>query len=227
MALASLAERARCVWLPFPLLTRALQTILLASAFPPLKDEKPSSAGASSGAAADVSTGGAQVDATSQTNTSTTNLGYAAALLKKAAKVAEEAKVEAVGAVAAGPAESGAVAASERVAEEGEEKTEEKKKKGPEPKSFEIQNPSRITKAQKCFVSVVPGRYHPILPKAVSGIIMLSDKTPDDKDEEVVEVKAPSVEEPEAPMPEPFVWSPELVIIAEAAAVAEAAPASS
>jgi len=128
MALASLAERARCVWLPFPLLTRALQTILLASAFPPLKDEKPSSAGASSGAAADVSTGGAQVDATSQTNTSTTNLGYAAALLKKAAKVAEEAKVEAVGAVAAGPAESGAVAASERVAEEGEEKTEEKKK---------------------------------------------------------------------------------------------------
>ena len=89
------------------------------------------------------------------------------------------------------------------------EGAEKKKKKGPEPKSFDLNNPSRMTKAQVSHCFVKPGRYHPVLPGAKTGIIVLSDTTPSEEDDEVEEVKVPSVEEEEAKMPEPFIWRPE------------------
>jgi len=99
---------------------------------------------------------------------------------------------------------------------EGEEEKKEgvgdaeKKKKGPEPKSFEVSNPSRMTKAQAKVCSAKPGQRYSQLLKVgdVGGIVMLTDSTPSEEDEEVEVVKAPSVEEDEAPMPEPFIWRP-------------------
>ena len=94
--------------------------------------------------------------------------------------------------------------------EEGGEKEEKKKKKGPEPKSFEMSNPSRMTKAQAKVCSSQSGqRYSQLLKGSVTGIVMLTDSTPAEEDEEVEVVKAPSVEEDEASMPEPFIWRPE------------------
>jgi len=91
---------------------------------------------------------------------------------------------------------------------EGEKKVE-KKKKGPEPKSFELANPSRQTKSQVKLCVPKPGRYHPVLTGAKSGIIVLTDSTPDEEDEDVEKVTVPSVEEEEAKMPEPFIWRPD------------------
>ncbi|GMI08303.1 hypothetical protein TrVE_jg10477 [Triparma verrucosa] len=97
----------------------------------------------------------------------------------------------------------------EKEGEEDSEAAKKKKKKGPEPKSFELNNPSRMTKSQVRVCEPKPGRYHPVLAGAKSGIILLTDTTPTEEDDEVEKVTVPSVEEEEAKMPEPFVWRPE------------------
>jgi hypothetical protein len=71
-----------------------------------------------------------------------------------------------------------------------------------------MENPSRMTKAQRKFCAAVEGRYRPVLAGATSGIIMLTDSTPGEEDDEIVVPKVPSVEDEEAPMPEEFVWHP-------------------
>ena len=91
-----------------------------------------------------------------------------------------------------------------------EEKKPAKKKKEPEPTSFRISNPSRITKAQADACSFdLNQRYRPILPdEKACGVIMLTDSTPGE-DEELGAVKAPSEEvDGEANAPEPFEWAP-------------------
>jgi 26S proteasome regulatory subunit N2 len=91
-----------------------------------------------------------------------------------------------------------------------EDKTEEKpkKKREPEPTSFRISNPSRVTKAQANVCTFdLDQRYRPIRPEETpSGVIMLTDSTPGE-DEELGVVKTPAQEE-EADPPEPFEWTP-------------------
>ena len=104
-----------------------------------------------------------------------------------------------------------AAAAAAAAESSGQDVAGEKKKvkKVPEPKSFELSNPSRMTKAQvSCCVTNAGQRYSPILPGSVNGIIVLTDATPALEDDEVELVKAPTVEEGTAPMPESFIWRP-------------------
>mmetsp|Transcript_27792 Transcript_27792/g.60466 ORF Transcript_27792/g.60466 Transcript_27792/m.60466 type:complete len:1221 (+) Transcript_27792:257-3919(+) len=92
--------------------------------------------------------------------------------------------------------------------EDGGKKT--KKKREPEPTSFRISNPSRITKAQSELCAFdLNQRYRPILPEEkVCGVIMLTDSTPGEE-EDLGAVKPPSMEvEGEADPPEPFEWAP-------------------
>ena len=91
----------------------------------------------------------------------------------------------------------------------GEDK-KAKKKREPEPTSFRLSNPCRITKAQAEFCQFdLNQRYRPIIPNEKPfGVIMLTDETPDEE-EDLGTVKAPSVEsEDEADAPEPFEWTP-------------------
>jgi 26S proteasome regulatory subunit N2 len=94
-----------------------------------------------------------------------------------------------------------------------------KKKKEPEPTSFEISNPARVTKIQsKYCVFDMMQRYHPIRVDETpqSGVIMLTDTKPpqtleeeDDDEDNLGSLRVPSLEpEGELPPPEPFVWSP-------------------
>lgn len=99
--------------------------------------------------------------------------------------------------------------------EEGEKKEEEEKKKRkrePEPTSFQISNPSRITHAQAEYcVFTDDQRYRPILSTTKPmGVIILTDTTPNSEEEEDFgAVLAPSMEpEGELPPPEPFEWTP-------------------
>ena len=85
-----------------------------------------------------------------------------------------------------------------------------KKKRDPEPSSFRVKNPSRITNAQSAFCEFdMDQRYRPIRPEEKPyGVIILTDSTPGEK-EELGAVKTPSLEpEGELPTPEPFEWSP-------------------
>lgn len=101
----------------------------------------------------------------------------------------------------------------EKEAEE-EKKDEEKmkKKREPEPTSFKVSNPSRVTHTQsKVCVFTDDQRYRPILPTTKPmGVIMLTDTTPDaEEEEDFGAVLAPSMEpEGELPPPEPFEWTP-------------------
>ena len=63
-------------------------------------------------------------------------------------------------------------------------------KKGPEPLSFELQNPSRITPEQENFVSFnLEQRYVPVNPRSKpAGIVVLVDRTRDEP-EDVVQVR--------------------------------------
>jgi 26S proteasome regulatory subunit N2 len=74
---------------------------------------------------------------------------------------------------------------------DGEAKAAPKKKKGPEPTSFRLANPSRVTPEQEKFVSFdLHQRYVPVNPDAKpAGIVMLVDRTPDEP-EEVVQVRS-------------------------------------
>ena len=97
------------------------------------------------------------------------------------------------------------------------EATTKKTKKVPEPLFFNVPNPSRLTLAQAKHCSApTTQRYRPVIPGSCTGIILLSDSTPEVEvnDDDIEKVKAPSVEEEEVPMPEPFLW------------VAEPAPAA-
>lgn len=100
--------------------------------------------------------------------------------------------------------------------EEEEEKKEEdekkKRKREPEPTSFKVSNPSRITHAQaEHCVFTDDQRYRPILSTTKPmGVIILTDTTPNSVEEEDFgAVLAPSMEpEGELPPPEPFEWTP-------------------
>ena len=85
-----------------------------------------------------------------------------------------------------------------------------KKKREPEPTSFRVTNPSRITLAQSdCCEFDLNQRYRPIRPEEKPfGVIILTDSTPDEE-EDVGAVQAPSLEpEGECAPPEPFEWTP-------------------
>lgn len=86
--------------------------------------------------------------------------------------------------------------------------TTKPKKKQPEPNSYQLQNPCRITKFQQPYCEFSTNRYKPVREDVTPmGIIVLQDTTPMEEDEDLVEaVQTP--EEDEAPMPEPFLWTP-------------------
>ena len=91
-----------------------------------------------------------------------------------------------------------------------EEEKKIKKKREPEPTSFMLSNPCRITKAQADVCSFDPTqRYHPIRnEEKLCGVILVTDSTPGEE-EDLGTVKPPSIEsEDEAEAPEPFVWTP-------------------
>lgn len=93
--------------------------------------------------------------------------------------------------------------------EDAEEK-KPKKKRGPEPTSFRISNPSRITTSQSDVCAFdLSQRYRPIRPEETQpyGVIMLTDSTPGEDDEELGAVKTPAQED-EADPPEAFEWTP-------------------
>eukprot|EP01082_Thalassiosira_pseudonana_P005760 g5664.t1 g5664 contig2:1007454-1009840(-) len=90
--------------------------------------------------------------------------------------------------------------------DEAEEKP--KKKREPEPTSFRVNNPSRITKAQAdVCVFDLDQRYRPVRPEEKPyGVIMLTDSTPGEE-EDLGAVKTPAQEE-EADPPAAFEWTP-------------------
>lgn len=85
-----------------------------------------------------------------------------------------------------------------------------KKKPEPEPTSFRIGNPARITIAQSNVCEFdLSQRYRPIRAEEKPfGVIILTDSTPGEE-EDLGKVKAPSLEpEGETAPPEPFEWIP-------------------
>merc|ERR1712176_713489 len=83
-------------------------------------------------------------------------------------------------------------------------------KREPEPTTFRLSNPCRITKAQAEVCAFdLNQRYRPIHhDEKPCGVIMLTDSSPGE-DEDLGTVKAPSIEsEDEADPPEPFEWTP-------------------
>lgn len=95
---------------------------------------------------------------------------------------------------------------------EKEEETEKKpkKKREPEPTTYRVGNPSRITAAQSLVCQFdLSQRYRPIRPEEKPiGVIILTDSTPGEA-EDLGAVKAPSLEpEGECAPPEPFEWTP-------------------
>merc|ERR1712048_1086029 len=76
--------------------------------------------------------------------------------------------------------------------------------KAPEPTSFKISNPGRVTLQQQQFVTFGEQRYRPVLP-IKRGIVMLIDSAPE-RPEELVEPEVPSEDgdnskEPAPPKP--------------------------
>jgi 26S proteasome regulatory subunit N2 len=105
------------------------------------------------------------------------------------------------------------------VEKEEEEQKKVKKKREPEPTSFRVSNPARITTAQSVVCEFDLGqRYRPIRPEEKPfGVIILTDSTPGET-EDLGAVKAPSLEpEGECAPPEPFEWMPPGHTEAEAA----------
>ncbi|CAM9153706.1 unnamed protein product [Pylaiella littoralis] len=94
---------------------------------------------------------------------------------------------------------------------EGEKPEGAKPKREPEATSFKIKNPARVTPSQEPFVHFeFDQRYVPVRKSGKPlGIIMLSDRTPDEP-EDVALVEAPSTDPDgeEADPPEPFEWTP-------------------
>eukprot|EP00904_Undaria_pinnatifida_P004613 jgi/Undpi1/14152/HiC_scaffold_9.g03803.m1 len=86
-----------------------------------------------------------------------------------------------------------------------------KREREPEPTSFKIKNPARVTPTQEPFVHFdLNQRYVPVRKSGKPlGIIMLLDRMPDEP-EDVAMVEAPSAspDGEEADPPEPFEWTP-------------------
>lgn len=96
------------------------------------------------------------------------------------------------------------------VDKEGEPEKAPKKKREPEPTSFRVGNPARITTSQSQVCAFdLSQRYRPIRPdEKPFGVIILTDSTPGEE-EDLGAVKAPSLEpEGELAPPEPFEWVP-------------------
>mmetsp|Transcript_21670 Transcript_21670/g.45520 ORF Transcript_21670/g.45520 Transcript_21670/m.45520 type:complete len:1137 (-) Transcript_21670:41-3451(-) len=83
-----------------------------------------------------------------------------------------------------------------------------KKKREPEPTSFRVSNPCRITKAQAEVCTFdLNQRYRPVRPEEKPyGVIMLTDSTPGEE-EDLGAVRSPAAED-EADPPAPFEWAP-------------------
>lgn len=104
----------------------------------------------------------------------------------------------------------------DKAAAEGEGEKEGKEEKAkpaePEPTSFTLSNPARVTQAQEAVVSFLAGpeqRYMPVRRShKPTGIVLLLDRQPGEP-EEVVDVESPPLEgdEDEAEPPEPFEWT--------------------
>lgn len=95
---------------------------------------------------------------------------------------------------------------------EGDEEAEKKakKKREPEPTSFTVKNPARITKVQSLVCQFdLSQRYRPVRPdEKPFGVILLTDTTPE-VEEDLGAVKPPSLEpEGELAPPESFEWTP-------------------
>lgn len=94
--------------------------------------------------------------------------------------------------------------------EEANKEKKPKKKRVPEPTSFRVGNPSRITTAQSSVCEFdLAQRYRPIRSEETPfGVVILTDSTPGEE-EDLGAVKAPSLEpEGECAPPEPFEWMP-------------------
>merc|ERR1712227_32407 len=90
-----------------------------------------------------------------------------------------------------------------------EEKIEEEKKV-PEPSSYTLSNPSRLTPSQISFISYdLRNRYRPVDIDHKGGIIILEDTTPEEE-EEIIELKDDlnNGEDGDYDIPEPFEWTP-------------------
>merc|ERR1712157_222001 len=105
---------------------------------------------------------------------------------------------------------------TEDKANEKETKLKRKKKKVPEPTSFNIMNPSRITKVQSDFCTFdLNQRYKPVRPSNASmeskmiGVIILTDSTPTEEEGELGDaIYTPGEENDRKDIPEPFEWAP-------------------
>jgi len=87
-----------------------------------------------------------------------------------------------------------------------------KKKREPEPNSFRMINPCRVTKAQAQYCEIdVAQRYRPIqLDDKPYGVIILTDSQPSEIDTCMGNIFPPSMgADDEADPPEPFEWSPD------------------
>ena len=77
-------------------------------------------------------------------------------------------------------------------------------------KSYFLSNPSRVTKAQERYCTFEDQRYVPVASTLKpAGVVVLMDRQPDDGDD-AMPMTAPPVNgaDDEAPMPEPFEWTP-------------------
>lgn len=88
--------------------------------------------------------------------------------------------------------------------------TQKKKSTKPEPSSYTLKNPCRITKLQVEYCEFPPEqRYRPVRTDVKPmGIIIVTDSTPHVEDDDLLADAVQTPEDDEAPMPEPFVWIP-------------------
>ncbi|KAJ8613238.1 hypothetical protein CTAYLR_004534 [Chrysophaeum taylorii] len=95
--------------------------------------------------------------------------------------------------------------------------------------SYYLSNPSRITKAQQRFCSFdLDQRYVPVASTLKpAGVVILMDRQPADP-EDAADISAPPVTgaDDEAPMPEPFEWTPPEAQAATTTTTTEEAPAA-
>lgn len=94
------------------------------------------------------------------------------------------------------------------VAEAAEKKADEKPK--PEPTSFTVNNPGRVTFNQQAYCRIdASQRFQPIRKDALKyfGVLMLKDTTQDDAEVEFVRLKGPEDADAEADPPADFVWT--------------------
>jgi 26S proteasome regulatory subunit N2 len=104
-----------------------------------------------------------------------------------------------------------------------------RRKREPEPTFFRVKNPARITKAQSEVCEYdLSQRYRPVRPEEKPfGVIVLTDSTPEQTDDDLGAVKPPSLEpEGEAAPPEPFEWTPPDHMDAAKTSEEEAEPSS-